>query len=417
MNNTNTIYSKIKNLKTFDAFKIPVYRMYFLGMVGQWSSFSMEQVARSYLVYEITGSATKLGIISFSGAIPMLLLSLFGGAVADRFPKKTLIQLSQVGMALVFIGYAVASHIGYLTQAHPESWWVLLAGGIFMGTIIALAMPSRAAIIPEVVDRERLMNAISLNNMGMSFFQLASPAIAGYIIAALGYASVFYIMAGLNALAMIFTSFLPKALPVQVSRNNVLVNISEGFKYVIGNRIILLVLVLFIASVLLAMPFQMLMPVFAKDILQVGVKGQGTLMSMSGAGAIVASLILASLPSKKRGITMLVSNVLMGAALVVFAFSTSWPLSLGMMVLVGISRTGGNTTGNALLQVYTDPEYLGRVMSIMMLNFGLSGLGTFFAGILAEVVSAPWAIGGLAMALIGISIFSIFYMKSLRDLD
>lgn len=377
----------------------------------------MEQVVRSYLLYEITGSAALLGIISVSGSIPMLLLSLFGGAVADRFPKKLLIQLSQVGMTAIFLGYAIAVNIGYLTTDHPESWWVLLVGGILMGTIMALAMPSRASIIPEIIERERLMNAISLNTMGMSFFQLGGPAIAGYIAGAFGYASVFYIMAGLNAAAIIFTSFLPGTTAAQKTRKSVLVDIREGFSYIINHRIIFLILSFFIASVLLAMPFQMLMPVFAKDILKVGVEGQGTLMTMSGVGAIIASLSLASLPSRKRGIVLLVSNGLMGAALVVFAFSVSWPLSMAMMVLVGVGRIGGNTAGNALLQTHTEPAFLGRVMSIMMLSFGLSGLGTFFAGILAETVSAPWAIGGLAMVLMTFSLGAILFLRVMREMD
>ena len=417
MKKSNSIFSRVKGLKTFTSFSIPAYRMYFLGMIGQWSAFSMEMVARTYLVYEITDSAAMLGIISLSGAVPMLILSLFGGAVADRFPKKSLIQLSQIGMTVIFLAQAIAINIGYLNKDNPESWWVLLVAGIIMGTIMALAMPSRLAIIPEIVDRDRLMNAISLNTMGMSFFQLAGPAIAGYVIAALGYASIFYVMAVLNAVAIIFTSFLPKMITGRVYRRNVLNDIFAGFKYIISHRIVLLILVFFISSVVLAMPFQMLMPIFARDILQVGVEGQGTLMSMSGAGAIVASLAIASLPSRKRGVFLLISNIFMGVALVIFAFSTSWPLSLVMMILVGIGRTGGNTLGNALLQTHTEPEYLGRVMSLLMLNFGLSGLGTFFAGILAETISAPWAIGGLAMVLIGISFLAIILLGEFRKLD
>ncbi len=415
--NINDKIKRVTNLKTFSSFKIPAYRMYFFGMVGQWSTFSMEQVARSYLIYEITGSPVMLGTINLSGTIPILLLSLFGGVVADRFPKKVLIQLSQIGMTVVFLGYAVAVNIGYLTKDHPESWWVLLVGGMLMGIIIALAMPSRASIIPEIVDRERLMNAISLNTMGMSVFQLVGPVIAGFIIEGFGYSSVFFLMAGLNGTAIIFTSFLPKISSAQAIRKSVMKDISEGFRYIISHRTIRLILAFFIASILLAMPFQMLMPVFAKDILKVGVGGQGTLMSMSGVGAIIASLTIASLPSRRRAFTLLLSNIIMGIALVVFAFSTSWPLSLMMMVLVGIGRIGGNTTGNALLQTHTEPEYLGRVMSIMMLNFGLSGLGTFFAGILAETISAPWAIGGLAMILIGISLFAIIFLTDFRKLD
>ncbi len=377
----------------------------------------MEMVARTYLLYEITGSAAMLGIISLANAVPMLVLSLFGGAVADRLPKKLLIQISQVGMTVVSLGNAIAVNVGYLTSEHPESWWVLMVSGIIMGMIMALAMPSRQAIIPELVGREQLMNAISLNTMGMSFFQLIGPAIAGYIVAGFGYAIIFYIMAALNATAIIFTSFLPKVVPSQLNRKNVLTDINEGFKYIASHKTILFILIFLVASILLAMPFQMLMPIFAKDILKVGVAGQGTLMSMSGLGAIVASFILASLPSKKRGITILASNIVMGSALVVFAFSVSWPLSLIMMAFVGIGRIGGNTAGTALLQTHTEPEYLGRVTSIMMLNFGLSSLGTFFAGILAETISAPWAIGGLAMVLISISLLAILFLPGLRKLD
>ena len=377
----------------------------------------MDMVARTYLVYEITDSPAMLGIISMSGAVPMLLLSLFGGAVADRFPKKSLIQISQVGLTVIFLANAVAVNVGYLNKENPESWWVLLVGGIIMGIIMALAMPSRLAIIPEIVDRNRLMNAISLNTMGMSFFQLAGPAIAGYVIGAFGYASIFYLMAGLNAVAIIFTSFLPKILTGRELRSNVLNDIFAGFKYIISHRIIFLILIFFISSVILAMPFQMLMPIFARDILQVGVEGQGTLMSFSGVGAIFASLVIASLPSKKRGISLLLSNILMGGALIIFAFSTSWPLSLVMMIIVGIGRTGGVTLGNALLQTHTQPEYLGRVMSLLMLNFGLSGLGTFFAGLLAESISAPWSIGGLAMVLVGISFIALLILGDFRKLE
>ncbi len=377
----------------------------------------MQTVASSYLLYEITGSAAMLGIISLANSVPMLVLALFGGAIADRLPKKRLIQISQVAMTVIFLSNGIAVSLGYLGSDHPESWWVLMVTGTIMGAIMALAMPSRQAIIPELVNREQLMNAISLNTLGMSFFQLVGPAIAGYIVDWFGYDIAFYMMAALNGLAIIFTSFLPKAQSLQTIRKSVTTDIKEGFKYIASHRTVFLILIFFVASVLLAMPFQMLMPIFAKDILHKGVAGQGTLMSLSGLGAIIASLTMASLPSKNRGITLLLSNILMGAALVIFSFSVSWPLSLAMMVLVGVGRIGNNTAGVALLQTHTEPSYLGRVMSIMMLNFGLSGLGTFFAGMLAETISAQWAVGGLSMVLIGISFLAILFIPRIRKLD
>jgi len=391
--------------------------MFFLGMVGQWSSFSMEMVARSYLIYDITGSAAMLGVMSLAMAVPMITLSLFGGAVADRLPKKRLIQMSQVAMSVVSLGNGIAVSVGYLGSAHPESWWVLMVGAVIMGTIMALAMPSRQAILPELVGREQIMNAISLNTLGMSFFQLVGPAIAGYIVAGFGYAAVFFIMAALNGGAIVFTSFLPRMVPSQAKRRSVVSDVVQGLKYVVSHRTILTILLLFVGSILLAMPYQMLMPIFAKDILQVGVTGQGTLMSFTGFGALAASLTLASLSSRKRGLTLLAANIVMGLALIVFAYSVSWPLSLGMMVFVGMGRTGNNTAGAALLQSHTDPQYLGRVMSIMMMNFGLSSLGTFFAGVLAESISAQMAIGGLAAALVAISLGAAFFLPRLRNLD
>ncbi len=391
--------------------------MYFLGLIGIWGSFSMNQVAQTYLMYEITGSTAMLGVITLASTAPILILSLFGGAVADRFPKKLLIMASHGGFIVIFIGYAVADITGYLSQTHPESWWVLLTGGLLMGVIIALSMPARGAIIPEIVDRERLMNAVSLNVMGMSFFQMTIPVIAGYIIADFGYGAIFFIMAGINAAAIFFNSLLPKIPTRPVVNKNVLIDIKEGFKYVLTNRTILLILILFISSVLLVNPLQMLMPVFAKDILKVGVEGQGTLMSLMGLGSIVVSFLLASFPSRKRGLTLLISNICMGVSMVTFAFSELWPLSMVMMVLIGMGRIGADACGNTLIQSYTDPAILGRVNSIVMVSFGLGGSGSLIIGILAESIGAPWSLGLFAIILIVSSLLAIIFLPRVRNLN
>jgi MFS family permease len=261
------------------------------------------------------------------------------------------------------------------------------------------------------------MNAVSLNIMGMSFFQMTIPVIAGYIIADYGYSAVFLIMVALNVTAIFFNSFLPKIKAKPVANKNVLIDINEGFKYILLNRTILLVLLFFIFSVLLVNPLQMLMPVFAKDILKVGVEGQGTLMSLMGAGSIALSLLLASLPSRRRGLTLLISNICMGAAMLLFAFSSLWPLSMVMMVLIGIGRIGADACGNTLIQSYTDPAILGRVNSIVMLSFGLGGSGSLIIGVLAETIGAPWSLGIFAIILIITSLSVIILLPGLRTLD
>ena len=405
-----------RRVNTFSSFGNRSYRFFFLGMVGQWASFSMEMVPRTLLIYQITGSAAMLGFLALASAIPMILLSLFGGAIADRMPKKRLIQLSQVVMTLMSLSVALTISTGYLGPEHKESWWVLMANGVVMGIVMALAMPSRQAIIPEIVGKAQLMNAISLNTMGMSVFRLVGPGLAGVVVDKYGFAAVFYIMTAMNLAAIVFTSFLPKVAP-SPTRRSVLSGVIEGLKYMRGHTTLLLILGFFVVSILLSMPYQMMLPIFTEDILKVGVTGQGALMSVSGVGALVASVTLASLPSRRRGLVLIISNLTLGLALVAFSFSRSWPLSLGLMVFVGIGQIGNNTAGAALLQSHTEPEYLGRVMSIMMMNFGLSSLGTFFAGLAAEGVGAEWAIGSFAAILTFTSVAAFLFVPRLKNLD
>jgi MFS family permease len=165
------------------------------------------------------------------------------------------------------------------------------------------------------------------------------------------------------------------------------------------------------------MPYFLMMPIFADDILKVGATGMGWLFSVAGIGAIVASTTLASLPNKKRGIMLLVCGVILGLALVGFSFSSSLFLSLVLMVVVGFGQTGRMTLGNTLVQYYVEDEYRGRVMSIYLMQFGLSSFGAFAVGILAESMGVQWAVGGFAIALVLLAILALVFVPRLRKLD
>jgi MFS family permease len=407
----------LSSIKTFDSLKNPAYRFYFMGMVGQWGSMNMQMVTRSLLIYRLTGSAAILGLMSLAAALPMLLLSLFGGAIADRVQKKYVIQIGQAASAVVALSVAVTLTTGYLSSENPGSWWVLMVNSVLQGSIMGLMMPSRQAIIPEIVSREQVMNAIALNATGMNTLRLLAPALAGFLIDAIGFAAVFYAMTGLYLIAVFFTGFLPATGTTSARGGNALVDIKEGLKYIWGKTTILLVLAFVVVFILLSMPYQMMMPIFADDILKVGATGMGMLMSVSGAGAMAGSLAIASLPNRRRGAILLATGLILGLSLAGFSFSRSWPLSLGLMVFVGLGQTGYQTVGTTLLQSYSEPEYLGRVMSINMMNMGLSSLGTFLAGILAEGIGAQWAIGGFAMVLVLLSILTIIFVPKIRRLD
>lgn len=407
----------LRNLKTFSSFNNGIYRLYYGGMLGQMASMNMQMIAGALLLKRLTDSPAIVGAMSLAHAIPMVILSLFGGVIADRIEKKYVLLLGQVAFALVSLAVALALTTGYLSSEHPDSWWILVVTSALQGAVMGLVMPSRQAIINDIVSGKELMNAISLNFMGMNALQLFAPAAAGFLVDAFDFKAVYYTMTGLYIMAVVFFAFMPRIGIKTIPRGNALVEIREGFKYVWHEKTIRLVLFLSFIAVILSMPYGMLMPFFADDILHVGAKGMGILMSVSGAGAILASITLASLPNKNRGIIMLAGGVFLGITLTGFAFSTSWPLSLGLIALVGIGGTVRMTLTNTLIQYYVDDNYRGRVMSLFMMQFGVSSFGTFASGLIAQAFGVQWAVGSFAIVLIFVSILALILLPQLRKLD
>lgn len=407
----------LRNLKTFDSLKNPVYRLFFLGMIGFMAPMNMEMLARSLLIYRITGSAAILGLMALANAIPMLLFSLFGGVIADRVHKKYVLLAGMAGSALVSLGIALSLTLGYLSTEKPDSWWILMVASVLKATIQGLMMPSRQAIVREIVNQDLVMNAVSLTMVETSALRLLAPAASGFLIEAWGFASVYYITVVFYLLAMVPIALMPFTGTVTLSGRSALDDIREGLQYIRREKVILLTLVFIVFVVILSMPYQMLLPIFTDDILKVGATGMGILMSVAGAGAILSSLALASLPNRKRGLMLLISCLILGIALTGFSFSSSWYLSLSLVVFIGLGQTARMALSNTLLQYYSTDEYRGRVMSIYMMEFGLSSFGTFGAGLLAESIGVQWAVGGFAMVLVLLMILALVFVPRLRRLD
>jgi MFS family permease len=404
-------------LKTFDSFKNPTFRLYFGTMACQWLSMNIQMVARSLLIYRISGSGAILGSLALANAIPMLLLSLFGGAVADRVQKKNVLIVGQAGSAMISLGIAAALTLGYLSPQHPDSWWLLVASAALQGIVMGFMMPARAAIVPEIVGPEQVMNAISLNNLGMSTFQIMASALAGFIIDAFDFDAAYYIITGLYCIGAVGVVFIPHTRAIPVGQGSALKDILEGVRYIRVETTVFLILLFATLGTIFGQPHRLMMPMFTEDILKVGATGLGLLMTVSGIGALSGSLVLASLPNRNRGFILLLSGLTMGLALVAFSFSHWWYLSLVLMFFVGLGQTGQMTMGNALLQYHTDASYRGRVMSFFMMGMGLASLGTFFGGMLAEAVGIQWSIGGMATGLTLMSIFMLTSTPQLRKLD
>lgn len=407
----------IRNIRTFESMKNPVFRIFYGGMVGQMAGMNMQMFARTWLVWRLTESKAVTGLMGMAFAIPLLFLSLFGGVIADRMQKKNVMLVGQAVSGVLSLVVAITITMGYMSPEREGSWWILFVAGIFQGAVMGLMMPSRQAIIPEIVGEEQLMNAISLNNMGTNGLRIFAPAVTGFLIDTLDFAAVYYITTGLYFLSVLLMSFLPYTRAVKKHSTNALADIVAGLRYIRHETVIMLVLLFTLISVVLAMPYQMLLPALCDEVLNVGEAEGGTLMSIAGIGAIIGSITFASLPNRKRGLMLLLGGVLLGLSLTGFAFSTSWPLSMGLVVFVGLGQMATMTLGNTLVQYYVEEDYRGRVMSFVMMQFGLMGFATFIAGLLAEAFDTRWAIGGFAMVLAFIAILALIFIPKVRRLE
>jgi len=404
-------------LKTLSSMENPVYRIYFFGTLAMFAALTMQMVTGPLLMYRLTGSKALLGTVSLAFAVPLILLSLFGGTIADRIQKKTLLWIGLFLLSGIALGLSLGLLYGYISPDINGSWRVLFASSFCQGTVMGMIMPAVQAIIPEIVSRDKAMNAVALNNLGMNVMNLVAPAVAGFLIDASGFTAVYFTIFGLFICGGITCLFLKHRSKFSGAPGSIMDGISEGVKYVRNDLTMMFILLFTLLVVMLSMPYQQMLPVFVDDILKVGATGMGILMSVSGAGALVGSLVIASLPDKKRGILLLLAGLISGISLLVFSFSAKWALSLGAIVFVGLGQTMRNTLGSALVQSYTKPVYMGRMMSILSMQWGVMSVCTFAAGLLAERIPVQWVLGGFSIILIICSILGTAFVPRLRKLD
>jgi MFS family permease len=402
--------------RMLSSLKSPVYRIYFFGTIAHFAAMSMQIVTSPLLIYRLTDSSALLGTLSLVGAAPMIGISMFGGAIADRMQKKKILIAGLIGSAIVSLGIGLALATGSLNRENPGSWWILIIASFIQGIIMGLMMPALQAIIPETVSRDQLMNAIAMNTMGMNILNLSAPIIAGFVIDYFDFQAVYFTMAVLYIIAASVIMFLPAKSRIMSNSTNIMSSINQGFQYIRKDSLILFILFFTLIVVVLSMPYQQLMPIFVDKILKVGAKGMGTMMGVAGAGAFIGSIILAALPNKKRGLMLLGSGILAGTALIVFSFSSQWILSLSVLFFVGLAQTFRQTIGSALLQAYTQDIYMGRVMSILNMQWGFMSVCTFVAGILAEVVPVQWVLGSLAILLSILSLLFLVFFPGIRKI-
>jgi len=405
-------------LRTFESFQTPAYRVYYGAMAANWFAMNMLQMVRFLLIYRLSGSAAVTGGLALANTIPTLLVALIGGTLGDRMQKKYLLLVGRVGLALLALAIAVLLSTGYLSPARPGSWWILIVSAVFEGSINGLMYPTNMSIIPEIVGGGRLMNAIFLSSMGQNICKLAGPALAGFFVDAFGFSADYYFMTGLYVVGAVFTLFLPRTEipPTTKPRGSVMSDTLQGLKHLGSESIVLLIVLFTVCHVVAGQPFNQLLSVFTESILKVSASKLGLLTSLAGIGALIGSLVLASIRVRRRGLILLMSGVVMGVPVVIFTYFHQWTVALLMMPFIGLGQTMHQGFASTLVQTYAAPEYRARMQSFLMVASSLAGFGTFTAGLLATSIGVETAIGSFAIFLTLISIVFIVFSK-LRKLE
>jgi len=366
------------------------FRLFFVGqsisLIGTW----MTRVASSWLVYRLTNSALLLGVVGFAGQIPTFLLAPFAGVWVDRLDRRKLLVWTQVLAALQSLAMAALT-LTKVINIHEIIWLSVL-----QGLINAFDMPGRQAFLVQMVEEKQdLGNAIALNSSIVNMARLVGPALAGFVIGSYGEGYCFTID-GISYFAVIASLLMMRVhvAPIKLAAASMFDQLKEGWEYVVGFAPVRTILILFALISLMGMPFMVLMPIFASNVLHGGPHTLGFLLGASGVGALTSAISLA-LRKTVRGLTSMiqVSAALFGVGLMCFGMSKMIVLSMFLMLIVGFGMMQGMAASNTVIQTLAPEEMRGRVMSYYTAAFvGMAPFGSLLAGSLAHRFGAPRAV-------------------------
>ena len=376
---------------------------------GQWT----QQVTLGWLVYELTGSSVLLGALNGLRALPFLVTGPMAGVAADRMDRRVLMVRTQYVLIVtaVLMGSVVVSGLLHV--------WHIFLFTLLTGVAWSFSEPVRQSLIPSVVPKADLANAIALNSGGFNLMKIIGPALGGVMIALFGAAGNFFVQgaAYTGVLIMIYLMHVPPT-PDKARRSSALANLKEGFAYVRSTPAVLALMILAYVPRVFAVPYQTLMPVFQKDVLQVGPEGLGLLMAAPGVGAVLAVLMLASVNRfRRQGLLLVGSIIVLGAFLILFSQTTSFPFAFVVLILVGVFQMLFLASTNTMLQLIVPDELRGRVMSLYMLDRGLMPAGALFAGVVAHVIGAPSTVATLGAIVIVLALVVAWRVPAIRSLE
>jgi MFS family permease len=399
--------------RTFRALRYRDFRLVWIGAFISTSGTWMQTLAQAWVVLEITGSPFYLGLDAFLATLPMILFSLIGGAVADRIERRRILfwsQIFQMSFALV---------LAALIFFDVVAVWQIFILSFLTGTVQAFGGPAYQAMLPLLVGRDDVPNAVAMNSLQFNLARMIGPVLAGVALGTVGAAACFLLNA-LSFLAVIATllAIRPVAIPPRERKSTMGEDIREGLRFM-GERpaIRQLTLLSFFAT-FFGIPLVTLLPVVAKEIFGMGPAGYSMLMTSQGAGAVAGAFIVAGISFRRgAGTTAILSSLVFSAALGTFALSRWMPLSLAAVFIAGVALLGVVTVVSSLVQLATPEAIRGRVLSIFMLAFrGGMPLGNLLAGWSAERFGVAIALGVNAVALAAIALAFLGTRNRVREM-
>ena len=397
---------------TFAALGERDYSWFLAGNVTFFTAFSMNLVVRGFLVFDLTGSATAIGLVSVGQALPVIFLAPLGGVVADRVSKRALLAVCETLDALTIATVAV------LVLTGTVAVWHLFVTALIVGSLSAVIIPARQAMAPQLVPRHLLQNAISLQMGGQSLTQIAGPALGGLLIAPLGLGWVYVWIAVLILATAASEARLPAHGMVAVrTRAPFRSDLQAGIRYVRGAPLIRLLILTGMLMPLFAMPVQQVLPVFIDEVYGRGPGALGLLAASGGVGGIVGALLAANLGHvTQKGRLMLLAGLAMSGSFLLFALMDGYWLALTFLALATVGNVLFLTVNNTVIQSTVPSELRGRVMAFVMMSFGLTPLGVLPVAVAADAVGPQAAVAGATVVLMGLILAFFLASSRLRNL-
>lgn len=407
---------------TFASLKNRDYLYLWTGMLASAFAMNMQLIAQGWLIYEMTSSALDLTWVTLAFMLPQVVFSLLGGVLADRLPKKPVIMWAPAANALVTLVMAVIIITGRVT------FWDFIWVGVLNGTIMALSIPARTAFIPEIVGERLIFNAMAFNTAAWNLARILGPALAGFMIAmfaggdttsVFGVGLVYFVLSALYLVSTITVPFIENAgEPIVAPKNTPFNDIIEGLTYVVNSPVVGGLILLSIVPFLFGLSINTLLPAFNTDVLAGGADDLGLLMTAMGVGAIAGSLLLANLGGlRNKGYWLLTTGSLWGVAVTLFGLSSSYPLAMLCIGLVGFISALNMSMNRSLMQLQVSQQMRGRIMSIDMMSHGMMPLGIIPIGWIAETVSVQAGLATSGAILAVVTILLGIYLPKVRAID